>query len=112
MIDLELAEALVVAGRDSNCAVAERCPDRAAERLRVEGLGPIVVQTPGMRLNLEAAGQSAGSFDIVAGSSAVVVVAAPGVGRGCSALPRPASDSYLRCLLCRVGAARTEPGAR
>lgn len=89
---------------DSNCAVAEGCPDRAAERLRVEGLGPTVVQTPGMRLNLEVAGRSAGSFGIVADSSGVVVVAAPGVGRGCSALPRPASDSYLRCLLCRVGA--------
>ena len=72
---------------------------------------PTGVRTADTDLSLEAVVQLAGSSDMDADSSVVVVVADPDVGRGCSALPRPASDSYLRCLLCRVGADCTDPDA-
>src|SRR5690242_2551092 len=65
-----------------------------------------------MRLNSEVVEQLAGIPDTEAGSpAAAAVVAGRGVGWGCSAPPRPASGSYLRCLLCRVGVDCTVPGA-
>ena len=107
---LEVAEQLAVADIGSSCVVGVQYLDCAAERFQVEGL-VLVVEKVGIRLKAETVERWAGSFGIDADSAAVVVVVDPGVGRGCSALPRPASDSYLRCLLCRVGAARTGAGA-
>lgn len=109
-IDLEVAEKLAVVDTGSSCAVAVRYPGRVAERLQVEGLVLIVGQKACRRPKLEADGQSAGTLDIAAGLHAVVV-AALDVGWGCSALPRLASGSYLRCLPCQAGADCTGPGA-
>lgn len=71
---------------------------------------PIAEQIADIRPNPEAAEQLAGSSGTGADWLVAVVVADPGAGRGCSDLPRPASDSYLQCLLCRVGPDCTDLG--
>lgn len=107
----ELVAAAVVVGTDSSGAAVVRDLGCAAERLQVAGSMPTAGQRAGRRLNLEAAAQLTDNLDTVVDSPAAVVVADPGDGWGCSALPRPDFGSYLRCLPCRVGAECTAPGA-
>lgn len=106
---LAIAEQLAVVD-SRRCVAAVKCLDCTAERSQVESLELTAEGKADIRLNSETVEQPAGSFGIDVDSPAVVVVD-PGVGRACSALPRPASDSYLRGLLCRVGADCIDPDA-